>query len=125
MNKIAKITTATLVVVAAGATAFTASAGWGKHRDHCDHDRHGYGMEYEGKRGFFGKPDLDLSAEQVQTLVEAKMILRGNDRLKVGQVREKDDNTYLVDIVTVDDSLVKQIEIERDGDFSHRMFGWK
>jgi hypothetical protein len=40
--------------------------------------------------------------------------MRGNDRLKVGQVAEKDKDTYVVDIVTVDDSLVRQVEVDRD-----------
>ncbi|MCG8069205.1 MAG: hypothetical protein JAY84_15225, partial [Candidatus Thiodiazotropha taylori] len=49
-----------------------------------------------------------------KTLVSARLIMRGNDRLKVGQVTEKDDDTYLLDIVTVDNSLVRQIEVDRD-----------
>jgi len=58
--------------------------------------------------------DLDLTESQVKTLVEARLIMRGNDRLKLGKVAKKDDQTYLVDIVTVDDSLVRQVEIDKD-----------
>jgi len=40
--------------------------------------------------------------------------MQGNDRLKVGGVVSQGEDTYVVDIVTVDDSLVMQIEVDRD-----------
>ena len=58
--------------------------------------------------------DLELTADEAGTLVSAQLIMQGNDRLKVGGVVSQGEDTYAVDIVTVDDSLVMQIEIDRD-----------
>ncbi len=58
--------------------------------------------------------DLDLTVEQARTLAESRLILSGNDRLKVGSVETIDDDTIAVEIVTVDDSLVVRREIDRD-----------
>lgn len=58
--------------------------------------------------------DLDLTVEQARTLAESRLILAGNDRLKVGSVEALDDETIVVEIVTVDDSLVVRREIDRD-----------
>ncbi len=116
MNKIAKISVISLVIAAAGATAVNAS--WNENRGKCDRDgmrgKSGMMMNQKSKQGQFAVKDLNLTAEKAKTLVQARLIMRGNDRLKVGQVTEKDKDTYLVDIVTVDDSLVRQIEVDRD-----------
>lgn len=58
--------------------------------------------------------DLNLSADQVKKLAEARLIMMGNPRLKIGAVKEKDAETYVVDIVTVDNSLVAQREFDKD-----------
>ncbi len=58
--------------------------------------------------------DLDLTVEQARTLAESRLILAGNDRLKVGTVEAIDEETIVVEIVTVDDSLVVRREIDRD-----------
>lgn len=58
--------------------------------------------------------DLDLTVEQARTLAESRLILAGNDRLKVGSVEALDDDTIIVEILTVDDSLVVRREIDRD-----------
>ena len=57
--------------------------------------------------------DLNLSADQVKKLAEARLIIAGNPRLKVGSVKEKDKDTYTVDIVTADNSLVTQREVDK------------
>lgn len=116
MNNVAKITAVSVIAVA-GLAAVGATAGWGEGRGSCD--RGGPGgpgamMMHKGKGGRFADRQLDLTSDEARTLVEARLIMRGNDRLKVGQVSQKDDQTYLVDIVTVDDSLVRQVEIDRD-----------
>lgn len=129
MNKIAKITAVT-VVAAAGLAAVGATASWGEGRGPCGSSE-GRGnpammMKHMGKRGRFAERDLDLTADEAKTLVEARLIMRGNDRLKVGKVTQKDDDTYLVDVITVDDSLVRQVEIDRDNGFRRgRMGGMK
>ena len=58
--------------------------------------------------------DLELTAVEAGTLISAQLIMQGNDRLKVGGVVSQGNDTYVVDIVTVDDSLVIQIEVDRD-----------
>jgi len=57
--------------------------------------------------------DLNLSAAQVKTLAEARLIMMGNPNLKVGAVKEKDKNTYTVDIVASNNSLVLQREVDK------------
>lgn len=118
MNKTAKYTLISVVVAATGLAAVGATADWNGPRGYCDRFEQtggpGMMMKHKGQRGRFADRDLNLTADEAKTLVEARMIMRGNDRLKVGQVAEKDTKTYLVDIVTVDNSLVRQVEVERD-----------
>ena len=129
MNKAAKYTVISVVVAAAGLAAAGANAGWKEHRRHCDFaDQTGgsaMAMTQKGRPGRFADRDLNLSADEAKTLVEARLIMRGNDRLKVGQVAEKDQDTYLVDIVTVDDSLVRQVEVDHDNGLPRGHLGSK
>ena len=61
-----------------------------------------------------GSPvDKELSVEDVTKILEGRLAWRGNDRLKVGKVEEKDEKTIIAEIVTVDDSLVKRLEFDR------------
>ncbi len=70
---------------------------------------------------FFGKEncqanqvlDKPLTVDDVRAQMEQKLKYRGNDRLKVGEVKDKDDKTIIAEIVTVDDSLVRRIEIDK------------
>ncbi|MBM3565833.1 MAG: hypothetical protein FJX42_06960 [Alphaproteobacteria bacterium] len=76
----------------------------------------GYGMGYGRDCPFAGEQaavDLKLTAQKVKTLLEARLIRHGNERLKVGQVVEKDAKTIAAEIVTVDGSLVEKIEIDK------------
>ena len=57
--------------------------------------------------------DKNLSIEDVKTLMSAKLIMMGNKRLKVGKVTEKDADTIVAEIVTVDNSLVHSVEYNR------------
>lgn len=92
----------------------------------------GPGREHKGPRGQFARGkrggdfsalalamgprnnDLGLTVEQARTLAESRLILSGNDRLKVGSVEAIDDDTIIVEILTVDDSLVVRRSIDRD-----------
>ena len=79
----------------------------------------GYGMMGDGagaegdcpyhKVAFSGK----LTVEGVTEFLERRLSHMGNDRLKVGEVKAKDDNTIIAEIVTVDDSLVQRFEFDR------------
>ncbi|MET0067412.1 MAG: hypothetical protein ABW076_13785 [Candidatus Thiodiazotropha sp.] len=126
MNKRLKITLISTAVAASSlfAVVSAADAGWGARQGYCDRaamsDYAGPGMQ--GGMGKKGQPmnrELNLSADEAKTLVAARLIMRGNDRLKVGQVTEQDENTYLVDIVTVDDSLVRQVVVDRNNGLPH------
>ena len=55
----------------------------------------------------------ELTVESVTKFLERRLSHMGNDRLKVGEVKAKDDNTIIAEIVTVDDSLVQRIEFDR------------
>jgi len=129
MNKIVKYTAVTVIVAATGFTTLAATAGWGGHRGNCDRSEFRGGpsmmMKQMGKQSRFADRDLNLTAEEAKTLVEARLIMKGNDRLKVGQVVESDLDTYLVDIVTVDDSLVRQVKVNRDNGLPRGPFGPK
>jgi hypothetical protein len=58
--------------------------------------------------------ELGLTVAQARTLAESRLILAGNERLKVGSVEAIDDKTIVVKIVTVDDSLVVRRNIDRN-----------
>ena len=122
MNKTVKYAVITALVATTGLAAVGASADWKGDRRHCNFGGPGAGqdggpsmmMKHKGQPRRDAKLDLNLGAEQAKTLVAARLIMKGNARLKVGQVTEKDQDTYLVDVVTVDDSLVRQVEVDRD-----------
>lgn len=70
----------------------------------------GYGMM--GGYGCWGNQDnLNLSADDVKNCLE-RMV--GNPNLKVGEVKEKDADTIVADIVTKDkDGLVQSLDFNR------------
>ena len=55
----------------------------------------------------------ELTIESVTKYLERRLDHMGNDRLKVGEVKVKDDKTIVGEIVTVDNSLVRRIEFDR------------
>lgn len=57
--------------------------------------------------------DKPLTIDRVKADLEKRLQQHGNDRLKVGKVIDKDDKTIVAEIVTVDDSLVRTIEIDK------------
>ena len=58
-------------------------------------------------------PDLKLTVDEVKARVEGWLTMRGNPRIKVGDVKEKDADTIIADIVTKDNSLVDRFIINR------------
>ena len=93
-------------------------AGYGQSYDRADRGRKGWFRG--GKGGRFANVDRNLTAEDIRTLAEARMIMRGNDNLKVGEVTKASDDTYKVTIVTKDDSLVREVEVSRKTGFPVR-----
>jgi len=137
MNKVTKISAVVITTAVLGMASLAAVASRGEIGENCygQGGQHGQ-MMGQGMGGGMGNHmgsgmgkhmgsgmdrKLDLSAGEVKTLIEARMIMHGNDRLKVGKVSQKDDQTYVVDIVTVDDSLVRQIEVDKDNGLKHGM----
>jgi hypothetical protein len=55
-----------------------------------------------------------LTVDDVKALVTKRLAAHGNERLKVGKVTEKDANTIVAEVVTVDNSLVRTIEFDRN-----------
>jgi N-acyl-L-homoserine lactone synthetase len=45
--------------------------------------------------------------------MERRLARHGNPRLKLGEVREADEDTIVAEIVTLDGSLVQKLAIER------------
>jgi hypothetical protein len=58
-------------------------------------------------------PIMHLSADDVRRYLELQIERQGFERLKVGTVEEVDDDTISAEIVTVDDSLVTRLEVDR------------
>ena len=54
-----------------------------------------------------------LTIDDVRANLTQHLEMRGNDRLKVGNVTENATGTITAEIVTVDDSLVRKIEIDK------------
>lgn len=57
--------------------------------------------------------DLKLTTDDVKSRFERWIAWHGNPRIKVGEVKEKDESTIEVDIVTQDNSLVDRFIVDR------------
>lgn len=55
----------------------------------------------------------DLTVDDVKTYLERVLQRHGNKRLKLGKVTQSDKDTIVAEIVTVDDSLVQKLSIDR------------
>lgn len=73
----------------------------------------GGGMRPMGPCPMMVRTDKDFSAEQIRDILEGQIAWTGNKRLKVGSVEQKDDESFVGEIVTVDDSLVQRVEVDR------------
>ncbi len=67
------------------------------------------------------QPDKDLSAGGVRGRLERSLKWHGNKRLKVGEVKEIDDDTVVAEIVTLEDSLVQRLKIDRHSGATHQV----
>jgi hypothetical protein len=91
-----------------------AMAGWfgGDHDGERCRDKAGNHSQQESR--YFhkqGKQDLALTADEVRTLVASRLIYKGNDRLKVGEIKAGEKDTFTVEVTTLEDSLVEVITI--------------
>lgn len=78
----------------------------------------GYGQRYHGGPGnYSGQVNVNLSTDAVKNYFERMIADQGNPRLKVGDVKEKDADTIVADIVTKDNSLVQRFAVNRHNGF--------
>jgi hypothetical protein len=77
----------------------------------------GHGMMGPGMMGLgFGHrvvPQQHLSTDDVRHFFEHRLERHGNERLTLGEVTQADDDTIVVEITTVDGSLVQRLEVDR------------
>ena len=71
----------------------------------------GQGMMGQGMMGSQAWESLNVDAVKVN--LERWLAWQGNPRLKLGNVAEKDAATITAEIITVDNSLVEKIEVDR------------
>lgn len=127
MNRLGKYSALAVIATAIGAGAVNAS-GWYENED-CprsgprygqwdddDGSRGRFGMQRHGMRGpgMFRPGNLDLSADELRTVMQARLIMHGNDNLKIGEIAAKDENTYSVQLITNDGSLVRELEVDKN-----------
>ncbi|WP_439135009.1 hypothetical protein [Pseudomaricurvus sp.] len=98
-------------------SGFALAGDRGGDRDGCDRS-HGKMRDYSGMMGSHkGMKDMmsrEYTADQIQTLTEARLIMMGNPNLKVGKVTSTDSG-YSVAIVTQDNSLVETKAVAKNG----------
>ena len=86
----------------------------------------GYGPGYGPRGAVQGDQNANQSANQNLTTDDVKgrmerwLNWRGNARLKVGEVKEKDADSITADIVTKDNSLVERFIVDRHSGFVRR-----
>jgi hypothetical protein len=75
-----------------------------------------FGRNHGGGNEFARRvtPAVHLTEADVRHYFEHRLQRRGNARLKVGEVKQKDDDTIVVDIVTAKESaLVDRLQVDR------------
>jgi len=68
-----------------------------------------------GMAALFGlrvTPMMNLSVDEVRTYLAAQLDRLSNKRLKVGDIKSE-DGTVTADVVTIDDSLVQRLKVDR------------
>lgn len=80
----------------------------------------GNGPGYDRRADVQGNQAVNLSTDDVKARMERWLAWRGNERLKVGEVKEKDADTITAEIVTKDNSLVERFIVDRRTGFTRR-----
>ena len=70
----------------------------------------GHGM---GPALLYGPPAEGITVERARAMLEGVLAWHGNPRLKLGTVEEQNEDTIVAEILTVDDSLVQRLAIDR------------
>lgn len=71
-------------------------------------------------RGLRVTPVEHLTVEDVSHFFGHILERRGNKRLKLGEVKQRDEDTITAQIVTVDGSLVQEFEVDRHSGWAKR-----
>jgi hypothetical protein len=61
----------------------------------------------------YGPPAEGITVERARAMLEGVLAWHGNPRLKLGTVEEQNEETIVAEILTVDDSLVQRLTIDR------------
>jgi len=61
----------------------------------------------------YGPPAEGITVERARTMLEGVLAWHGNPRLQLGTVEEQNESTIVAEILTVDDSLVQRLAIDR------------
>ncbi|MBI3705115.1 MAG: hypothetical protein HY244_15010 [Rhizobiales bacterium] len=77
----------------------------------------GYGPGYGPRGDVQQNQQLNLTTADVKARIERWLTWRGNSRLQVGEVKEKDADTITADVVTKDNSLVQRFIVDRHTGF--------
>lgn len=80
----------------------------------------GYGPGYNRRGDVQNDQQLNLTTDDVKVRIERWLAWRGNSRLQVGEVKEKDADTITADVVTKDNSLVERFIVDRHTGFTRR-----
>jgi hypothetical protein len=61
----------------------------------------------------YGPPAEGITVERARAMIEGALTWHGNPRLKLGTVEEQDEDTIIAEILTVDESLVQRLAMDR------------
>jgi hypothetical protein len=100
--------------------AFTQGDGSGPATGYGPGMMQGYGPGYGPRSDVQGNQNLNLTTDDVKSRMERWLAWRGNPRLKLGEVKEKDADTITADIVTKDNSLVERYIVDRHTGLTRR-----
>jgi hypothetical protein len=69
----------------------------------------------------YGPPAEGITIERARTMLQGALAWHGNPRLTLGTVEEQDEDTIIAEILTVDDSLLQRLAIDRATGTFHRI----
>lgn len=76
---------------------------------------HGKGGHHRGGHGGWGGPrDLNLTAAEVRTLAEARIIMMNVDNIEIGEIVDNGDGTFTVNVVTSSGDTVRAVIVDGD-----------
>lgn len=80
-------------------------------KHHRDFDGEGSGGKRLKRKEMF---EREYSADQIRTLSEARLIMQGNDNLRIGNITSTEKG-YTIAVVTQDGSIVEEKQVAKNG----------